>query len=153
MSNLEANSGHAREPFTIRIGDVFGDRKGINKSVRVILGLGFGSIAVSAAVPAVRGGMEYFSAIGSTHLLTEVRPVIDHWNWDRIIAAYREGAKIQWEPLPETSREELIQEFIDSMRTSEKERLVTVADLEAAQAYEIRQQARWKALDEEFELK
>lgn len=149
---IESHSGPKRptEPFIVRIGDVFGDPRGIDSSLRVIRNLGFGSVAVGAAVPEVKDGIEYFSVIGSTHLLTEIQPFLDRWSIDRIIAAYREGIKIQYHPLPEASREELILDFIDDLRSSPQERLVTVADIEAAEAYEQAQRKRWAALDKEL---
>lgn len=149
---IESYSGSRRpiEPFVIRIGDVFGDQRGIDNSLRVIRNLGFGTVAVGAAVPEVKDGVEYFSVIGSTHLLTEIQPILDRWSLDRIIAAYKEGAKIQFGSLPEASREELIRDFIDDLRSSPQERLVTVADIEAAEAYEQAQRKRWAALDKEL---
>lgn len=73
-----------------------------------------------------------------------------NWTIDRIIAAYIEGAKIQFSSLPEANREELIRDFIDDLRNPPQERLVTVADIEAAEAYEQAQRKRWAALDREL---
>lgn len=100
-------------PFTIHLGDVFLFPRDIGLPLRVITNLREpGSLEVNAAGPSLRSDRpEYFKFFGSTHPITDLGEIVDHWDLDRIIRAYEAALnRGGFEPLG-TSRDELINNY------------------------------------------
>lgn len=146
MANIEPK---LLTPFTLYLGDLFLFPRDLYSPLRVITNLREpGSIEVNAAAPSLRSETpEHFKFFGSTHPLTDLGEIVDHWNLDRIVRAYESALYANGFEFLGESRVELVRDYSLRLFSGLMLRNITAEELHRAIDQERRLEARFREYD------